>query len=339
MKGAISLNPSQIESIEETVAAGQEQETLDQLRHKKGASAKRDGSGKRRKSNPGQQKGREKSIKDSPTPAATVTVPPVAPAAINTAPALEEPVQTPAPVTESTKIQEVTKVTKLSDLKNVPVNRIQGQFNLRPITPRIQAVVDRLVNDLPSPLPAGVMVRHDQKRGKTTLTIETDKNGNAVIPASLKITPNTWNMSLGVEKRIGEITAVCYLRADNKDNPVYRLKPYFTLNKEGRQPIHLYGFSSTTGPTQYSYIIQVNDKREALITKWGIRVVDRQRANRDRGEVIMHERLPLNSEEKTAAAMPVLLQDFSKTLCAMYEELTNVPAETKPAAPPFTSPS
>jgi len=332
LKGVISLkDPSQVASIVEKEEATQDQAKLDQIRRKKGASASRSGKsrGKEKpgkKNNPG-RKGTGKSV-EMTIPAATVEVPPAAPVAIATAPASAVPAQT----IPAEKKQEVTSVT-VKNFKDIPANKIiqSGQLTLKSIMPQIQAVVDRVMNDIPAGLPEKTKVRKDFKRNRTIFSVPVE-NGTATLPVS--ITPSSWNMSLGIQKRAEERVAVCYL---NNGKPTWLKKPYFTLNLMNREkqplpPIDLFSFALTHGETQYAYILQINKGKEVLVTKWSLGLRDPQRAIRTR-EVLIHEQYPLQSKERTKAAMPVLLNSFAEIICELYDQLTATPPAKPDALP------
>lgn len=277
------------------------------------------------------QKRTERPIKGFPT--ATVEVPAtVIPLVHAPATTIQAPVPIPVKI-----FQEETTMKGMQALNSKAVaNRIQGTFSLKPIWPQVQAVVDRIMNDLPT-LPDGIRVRKDLKKNRTILTIQAGKNGSAVIPSMLGIVPSSWNMSLGVERRLNEAAGVCYL----KNGHATWLKPYFTLNREkdgnSLPSIDLYGFCSTQGPTQYGYVLQVSKDKEAMITKWAIRVDSQDKATRQKVEEVLHEKLPLQDKARTEAALPVLIKDFGGVLCEIYKKLTTPAPAATPTADSTTA--
>ncbi len=324
--------PDVVEAAEARLDAAKLKERQQRIQ----GSAKHAGGHKKGRKSQGKEKGKGKPMaksqsKRAPVEIPTATTETLPPAVSASEQKIVPPSAAPVIATAPKKFQEETKMTGLNQLGKLPIGRIQGQFTLRSITPRVQAVFDRLAKDIqPDTLPVGITV-HKLRNGKTVLTIRTENNGDAIVPASLNIVPNSWNLSLGAEKRENETTTVCY-RNDNGEVKVQG--PYFTLmRKEGQLPVALFGFCSTLGNSRYGYVAQVNKDREVLITKWSLRVIDKQRANRDRGEVVLHERLPLHNVEKTKAAIPILLVGFSEALCKLFGDLTTAAPATTPAAP------
>jgi hypothetical protein len=206
------------------------------------------------------------------------------------------------------------------EMKNAVVGTKQSdQIEMRPVWPRIQAVVNQIKDGVQNTETCRVEIH--KAEGQTFFTLIPDRQtGIVTVPEG--IFPNRWQLTAAFAVRKGLADGVAFIR----NGIATSIKSYRTIPQTDKAPaLRLYNFARTEGLTIHALTIQIDKDRHCLIREWAISVLDSKSAKRTLEGALINEQLPLNDLERTKKALPATLTPLARELCFLYDRACGKP--------------